>query len=253
MPNSSPDSPSPISSPQPPSEERATEGKPSNGLDKKENDRAVLEQLLTKLRASLGHGCHGMGAFADTLMENVELRSFCRSGSSLGRDPKHRPSTTTTTTTRLVVSFPVTPLLCNGFDTLHGGAQATAVDIFTSVLLAALEPVPSVTADLHVSCLAPAPLESIVVAVCSTVEQGTTGGMRPPGVPGEKLRFVACDLFREDKNDNDGDGDALVPIAKGLHTKYVLKQRTKGFVERNDKHRGGNGTSTKQVTPRSKL
>ncbi|OEU14244.1 hypothetical protein FRACYDRAFT_164833, partial [Fragilariopsis cylindrus CCMP1102] len=66
----------------------------------------------------------------------------------------------------------VTPELCNGFDTLHGGASATAVDVFTSVLLHLESNEPSVTSDLHVSCISPAPLGSTVICVCQTNKAG---------------------------------------------------------------------------------
>lgn len=133
---------------------------------------------------------------------------------------------------------PVTKELSNGFS-LHGGAQATATDVFTSVLLYQKYPVQSVTSDLHVSCLAPAPIGCTVVCVC-TIERS-----------GASLQFASCDLYREEEVEEKRQDDygvvvlttrtKRILVGKGLHTKYVLsKKRKKGFFG------GGDGNNSKE-------
>jgi len=155
---------------------------------------------------------HDMGDFANSLMRGLNIEWY---DDGIGGGI---PS--------LEVSFVVTQDLCNGFDTFHGGAQATAVDIFTSILLHTVHPVPSVTTDLHVSCISAAPKGSKVLCVCRADK---FGGM---------LQFSSCDLYRDEA----ARGDGRVLVAKGLHTKYVVKKRTKGF--------SGNSNHSQ---PRSKL
>jgi len=224
-------------------------------------ERKILERLRNTIRFD-----HGSGNFADALARNVTVRSFRFARQHQHQQQQHQHQQQQQQHKhqqqqhhQLVLSFPVTPELCNGFDTLHGGAQATAVDVFTSVLLYGVSQLPSVTTDLHVSCLSPAPLGSTVVCVCRVERASGT------------LQFASCDLYREDGGGSDGgsDGDdtnsdtssdnnaaTLVPVAKGLHTKYVLKRRIKGFVGDSGSNRSSNsqhGSTARTKTPRSKL
>ena len=191
-----------------------------------EEELKLVKIIQNKLRTN-----HGMGGFSKSLMRNVVVRSYSSSSSSSSPSADSSLSSSSGIGQQLVVAFPVTKELCNNYDTLHGGAQATAIDIFTSILLLyQAAPVPSVTSDLHVSCVAPAPLGSTVVCVCNVERSG--GG----------LQFASCDLYREEETEKRQDcGDVLttttttrrVLVGKGLHTKYVLKHRSKGFVSDN--------------------
>ena len=220
----------------------------SSSRDKREKEeRNILEHLRNKVGSNRDRGHdhdhdHGMGSFADTLMQNVTIRSFRYESSSAAQSGQHQSAAAAQHSAQLILSFPVTQELCNSFNTLHGGAQATAVDIFTSVLLHQVSPVPSVTADLHVSCVSPAPLGSTVVCVCR-VERASTS-----------LQFSSCDLYREDNNSNDE--ATLVLVGKGLHTKYVLKRRIKGFVGDSGSSSSSDpqhGSTTRAKPTRSKL
>lgn len=153
---------------------------------------------------------HEMGLFSDSLMTNLHLIKYNEATASS------------------VFSFDVTKDLCNDYDTLHGGAQATAIDILSSILLSHLHPVPSVTTDLHVSCVSPAPLGSTVWCVCKAEKYGGA------------LQFSSCDLHREvvvEETGTEEDRGGRPPtnrtrrvlVAKGLHTKYVVKNRARGF------------------------
>lgn len=156
---------------------------------------------------------HNLGNYADTLMRGLRVLKYDMGGSG------DRP-------VLMIVSFKVTQDLCNGFDTLHGGAQATAVDIFTSVVLHEVNPLPSVTTDLHVSYVSAAPIGSTVICVCRAEKHSGS------------LHFSSCDLYREiveSDSDHQSNNTRRVLVAKGLHTKYVLKKRTKGFD--GEKHR----------------
>jgi acyl-coenzyme A thioesterase 13 len=175
----------------------------SSSSSNREERRAAIE---AKLREGVGTN-HGMGRFSDSLMRSLRIDRYDE-----GND---------NSPVSLILSFQVSQDLCNSFDTLHGGAQATAVDIFTSILLYQVSPVPSVTTDLHVSCVSPAPLGSRVICVCKADKHNGA------------LQFSSCDLYREV-----ADGEGILPptqrrrrvlVAKGLHTKYVLKKRAKGF------------------------
>merc|ERR1712224_160007 len=114
------------------------------------------------------------------------------------------------------------------------GAQATAVDIFTSALIYLKHPVDSVTSDLHISCISAAPLGSTVICVCKILRAGTG------------LQFASCEIYREiplvaenwrheekrkeERAAENNNEMKLILIFKGLHTKYVLKKgRKKGF------------------------
>jgi uncharacterized protein (TIGR00369 family) len=199
-------------------------------INNNDNNAAVLAEMQKKLRSD-----HGMGDFGDSIMRNVVVRSYNN------RRPEQQQNDG-----QLVLSFIVTQDLCNGFNTLHGGASATAVDIFTSVLLHLKSNEPSVTSDLHVSCIAPAPLGSTVICICQINKAG------------KGLQFASCDIYKEeveeefefieeeirtimtqqrnDKYTNNNDRikrrNKRILVTKGLHTKYVLKnnkQRKKGF------------------------
>ena len=170
-----------------------------------EEQRTALEaEMQEKVRTN-----HGMGKFSDSLMRGLRIVRY-------DEGSQNRPAS-------LIVSFTVSQDLCNSFDTLHGGAQSTAVDIFTSILLHRVNPVPSVTTDLHVSCVAAAPLGSTVICVCKADK------------PNGALQFSSCDIYRE-VAENDGNlrsnPKRRILVAKGLHTKYVLKKRLKNFDAR---------------------
>lgn len=157
---------------------------------------AIAAELQRRLRSK-----HTMGEFANPLMREIKILKY-------DEGSVNKPAS-------MITSFVVTQDLCNGFDTLHGGAQATAVDIFTSIVLHQINPVPSVTADLHVSYVSSAPIGSTVICACNADK------------PSGSLQFSSCDLYREVK---ESDGKIRrVLVAKGLHTKYVLKKRAKGF------------------------
>ena len=221
------------------------------------NDPTVLAEIQAKLRSSN----HGFGGFSDSLLHNVCIRSYDE-GSNQYQHNNHNHKYKNDTTIRLsslphrhrrrrpcrrppslVLSFVVTKDLCNAFDTLHGGAQATAIDVFTSLLLAIIHndnQFPSVTTDLHVSCVAAAPLGSTVFCVCQADKHNGA------------LHFASCELYKEvtittntNTNDNNSSSSSSsssskkenkkgtkqwVLVAKGRHTKYVLKKpREKGF------------------------
>lgn len=180
-----------------------------------EERRAAVE---ADLRERLFATNHAMGRFSDSLMRDLRIVRY-DDDSVNGSD---RPASVS-----LTLSFTVSKDLCNDFETLHGGAQATAVDIFTSMLLYHVHPVPSVTTDLHVSCMSPAPLGSTVICVCKAEKYGGA------------LQFSSCDLYREvvvvegaaehTANNHQRRRRRRVLVAKGLHTKYVVKKRAKGF------------------------
>lgn len=189
-----------------------------------EREAAAEAELRERIRSAN----HGMGAFSDSLMRDVRVLEFNEGGGRGGgvesdSNEKTKKKSTieglSSASPSLVLSFPVSADLCNGFETLHGGAQATAVDIFTSALLRRVHEVPSVTADLHISCLSAAPLGSTIVCVCRADRHGGT------------LQYSSCDLYREvlSPDDNDGNERKLVLVARGLHTKYVLENRKRGF------------------------
>jgi len=169
------------------------------------------------------------GRFHESLMEGVRFVSF-DSGSSDSKatstaTAEMRSTPPTTPVPTLVLSFVVTKNLCNDFDTLHGGAQATAIDLFTSILLDLVRPVPSVTTDLHVSCVGPAPLGSTVLVVCRADKHRGS------------LQYSSCELVREvEEGDSKSNSNSkskskrTVVVAKGLHTKYVVRTRTKGYA-----------------------
>ena len=211
-----------------------------NADEKNGGERRSDAEMLENIRKKLKDGPKPwMGRFNEPLMEGLRVLSF-DSGTA---NPASASSTATATA---VLSFGVTKRLCNDFDTLHGGAQATAVDLFTSILLDLVHPVPSVTTDLHVSCIAAAPLGSEITAVCRVAKKGGT------------LQYASCDLYRVT-----GDADAVaatttttlsaasssapILVAKGLHTKYVVRKRTKGY--------GGEGATAAATgaPPRSRL
>jgi len=168
----------------------------------------TINQMNAEKRAALAadlqkrfRSKHTMGDFANPLMRGINVLKYDEGNSN-------NPAS-------MIFSFHVTQNLCNSFDTLHGGAQATAVDIFTSIALHQANPVPSVTADLHVSYVSSAPIGSTVICVCKA--------HKPSGA----LQFSSCDLYRK-VEETDGKNRRFL-VAKGLHTKYVLKQRVKGF------------------------
>lgn len=147
---------------------------------------------------------HNMGRFSDSLMRGL---SILRYEEASGKNPAS-----------MILSFVVTEDLCNDFHTLHGGAQATAVDVFTSILLHTVNPVPSVTTDLHVSYVSAAPVGSTVICVCTADKHSGA------------LQFSSCDLYREVAGNPPSNQRRQIMVAKGLHSKYVLKKkRIKGF------------------------
>ena len=172
----------------------------TTSFSSKKRSNAVAD-LQNRLRSH-----HNMGSYSDSLMSGLSILKYDK-----GSDD--RPAL-------IIVSFQVTKDLCNGFETLHGGAQATAVDIFTSVILHEVNPVPSVTTDLHVSYVSAAPIGSTVICVCKAEKYSGS------------LHFSSCDIYREvaesDSNHRSNESRRVL-VAKGLHTKYVLKKRTKGF------------------------
>jgi acyl-coenzyme A thioesterase PaaI-like protein len=177
----------------------------------REERRAAVE---VDLRERLSTTNLGMGMFSDSLMRDLRILRYDDGNDNDNGSDRPAPAS-------LILSFGVSKDLCNDFDTLHGGAQATAVDIFTSILLYQVHPVPSVTTDLHVSCVSPAPLGSMVICVCKAEKHGGA------------LQFSSCDLYREvvEGNENNAKNQRRrrVLVAKGLHTKYVVKKRAKGF------------------------
>lgn len=75
---------------------------------------------------------------------------------------------------RLLFCLQVTPSLCNPLQMLHGGAIATAVDVFTTLALFHSNGSMSVTTDLHITCTSSAPLGSLVYFDCVVDRQGRT-------------------------------------------------------------------------------
>jgi len=172
---------------------------------------SVASQIQRKLQAAN----HGFGGFSDSLLKTLRVLEYHEAN----RDTRDigGPSPAL-----LLLKFEVTPDLCNDYLTLHGGAQATAIDAFTSILLAYVHRAPSVTADLHVSCVGAAPLGSTVYCICRAEKYGGA------------LQFSSCDLYRQvpvnsTEDNNEKTKTRKVLVAKGLHTKYVLKKRVKGF------------------------
>ena len=211
------------------------------------------------------------GDYGNDLLRDVVVRSYGDGRKSISRPDNAQEysgassSSLSSSFPHLLVSFVVTPNLCNAFRTLHGGAQATAVDIFTSALLYLHQPVSSVTADLHVSYLASAPVGSTILCHCTIARAGAG------------LQFTTCDLYRElpplpllprERVLPSSSASAAthpppprqprrILVAKGLHTKYVLKHgRTSGFEGEKNTTTSNNNTK-KTTTPttvyRSKL
>lgn len=189
--------------------------------------------MEAELREQIRSKNHGMGSFADSLMRDLRVLEYNEGGGESDNNNNSSNNISmveglSSLSPSLVVSFPVSKDLCNSFETLHGGAQATAVDIFTSMLLWRVQGL-SVTADLHVSYMSAAPLGSTIVCVCKADRYGGA------------LQYSSCDLYREilppNNNNNNTNTDnrhpvpqrEMVLVAKGLHTKYVLKKRKKRF------------------------
>merc|ERR1711992_466872 len=148
------------------------------------------------------------GNYGDHLVHNAVVQSYDDGNGGDGINEE----------ARLVLSFAVTKELCNVFDTLHGGAQATAVDIFTSAVLRLKQPnTSSVTSDLHISCISSAPLGSTVICVCKILKAGSG------------LQFASCEMYREiitehgENRKEKGTTRRNILVCKGLHTKYILK------------------------------
>lgn len=171
--------------------------------NKGDSEKRVGEEDLQRMEAFSAKGNFGIGFFQEPLMRSLR---FVRYDKESGITPAS-----------LVLSFMVTKDLCNDFETLHGGAQATAVDLFTSILLSYVHRVPSVTADLHVSCISAAPLGSTVICLCKADKHGG------------RLQFSSCDLYNVVTKGSAESEKRRILVAKGLHTKYVLKKRFKGF------------------------
>lgn len=100
----------------------------------------------------------------------------------------------------LTIRILVHESLTNARNNLHGGALASIVDVATSAAVFVVDPRPSVTIDLHVTCLYHAPLHS-TITVEAKVER-----------VGQSMVFCSCRIIGED--------DRLVATA--LHTKKVV-------------------------------
>jgi acyl-coenzyme A thioesterase PaaI-like protein len=238
----------------------------NNNNNNNNNNDVVLKEIQKKLRTD-----HGMGDFGDSIMRNVVVRSYNNNKrpQQQQQDGVEDIDQDEDQDHQLVLSFIVTKDLCNGFNTLHGGASATAVDIFTSVLLllhskynpnnnkstnsSSPSDGASVTSDLHVSCISPAPLGSTVICICQVNKSG------------RGLQFASCDIYKEvievieeevvveetNNNSNNSNNNntrrrrrrKLILVTKGLHTKYVLdKQRQKGFGGSGGRSRSRDGS-----------
>ncbi|KAF2069683.1 hypothetical protein CYY_008991 [Polysphondylium violaceum] len=108
----------------------------------------------------------------------------------------------------VVYSMNVDPELCNMFGTLHGGAQATLVDVLGSMAIFSLDPtpntiVPSVSVEISVNYASSAPRDSTVYIHSNCYKQG------------KNLVFTETTI----KNDKDE------VVCKGSHTKFVLKSK----------------------------
>jgi len=183
----------------------------SNRNRGREERNAVTEAKLRKELQSNTHWVASKGRYHERLMTGLRLIRYDGGDEIIGAAPS------------MILSFDVTKDLCNDFDTLHGGAQATAIDLYTSILCHHVHPIPSVTADLHVSCVSAAPIGSTIICVCKAEKYSGS------------LQYSSCDLYREvaDRNatteGNPPTQTRRVLVAKGLHTKYVLKKRAKGY------------------------
>mmetsp|Transcript_41630 Transcript_41630/g.45186 ORF Transcript_41630/g.45186 Transcript_41630/m.45186 type:complete len:245 (+) Transcript_41630:65-799(+) len=229
-----------------------------NQVDNNNDDNETPFQLIKDLTYKIiNHPGNKMGVFARSLLRaNVVIRSYDDGRRSGGGSRISSTSSRSDGEHELVLSFVVTQDLCNSFDTLHGGASATAVDVFTSILLLIKHRGnESVTSDLHISCTSPAPLGSTVVCVCKTLKTGST------------LQFASCDIYKEiiddnDHNDNNNTGYTTVVkrrvlVSTGLHTKYVInKRRRKGYDGSSSSStttNGGNNVRNNSQIIRSKL
>lgn len=72
----------------------------------------------------------------------------------------------------LLIRLPVTEDICNASMNLHGGAIATAIDVFTTLALYLRSQSLSVTIDLHTTCASGAPVGSDVLFECKVDRLG---------------------------------------------------------------------------------
>jgi uncharacterized protein (TIGR00369 family) len=105
----------------------------------------------------------------------------------------------------LLVDVTVDDKLSNSYGNLHGGALATLIDVFTSLAAYALDPRPSVTIDLHVTCISNVPT-STKITLESQVER-----------IGKSIVFTSCRVL--------GSTGELVAIAS--HTKKIIGAKAK--------------------------
>lgn len=118
----------------------------------------------------------------------------------------------------LVVTIVVTEELSNGGGALHGGAIATIIDVLTTAILLAADLRPSVTIDLHTTCISAAQIGDDV-----TIEA------RIDNI-GKSIQFSSCRLFTRLDTDTDSDNVGKEKlVATGLHTKKVIGTRLGNF------------------------
>jgi len=107
----------------------------------------------------------------------------------------------------LVCSLIVTPDICNIYETLHGGAMATIVDVISSLAVLSMNKdvafKPSVSVEISVNYAASAPCHSKIYIYSNCYKEG------------RNLAFTETTL----KNEK---GDV---ICKGSHTKFVIKKQ----------------------------
>jgi acyl-coenzyme A thioesterase 13 len=100
----------------------------------------------------------------------------------------------------LVVDVEVDEKLSNSYGNLHGGALATLIEVLTSLAAYALNPQPSVTIDLHVTCVSNARTSTKITFECQVERKG------------KSIVFTSCRVL--------GNTGQLVAIAS--HTKKII-------------------------------
>eukprot|EP00966_Prymnesium_polylepis_P318979 7367501-Prymnesium_polylepis.1 len=113
-----------------------------------------MSSPLTKeaVEAVLRAGSASLGAYSSPVMTNAMVEDVAADA--------------------IWLRLPVTDELCNPANNLHGGAIATAIDVFTTIGLYMLSDQLSVTVDLHTTCISSAPSGSDVLFVCKADRLG---------------------------------------------------------------------------------
>jgi len=109
-----------------------------NQVDDNNNDNETPFQLIKDLAYKIiNHPDNTMGVFSRSLLRaNVVIRSYDDGRRSGGGSRISSESSRSDGEHELVLSFVVTQDLCNGFDTLHGGASGKFVTVLKNRVVA---------------------------------------------------------------------------------------------------------------------